>query len=91
MRFIVLVMAALVLTRALDETMCVVGVRLDTAIPEWLRLYAPFRDLDNESRFIEYKVVSVGVRRPRSDRRPESWRPQHGTIMPGESFRKDHG
>jgi hypothetical protein len=67
--------------------MCVAGARLDTAVPEWVRLHpVPFRDLADESRFVKYQVVGVDVRHPRSDRRPESWSPLHGTIAPGESL-----
>ena len=54
-RFIVLVKAAPVMTRALDETMCVAGARLDTTVPEWVRLHpVPFRDLADDSRFAKY-------------------------------------
>ncbi|MHB1511256.1 MAG: hypothetical protein ACYCST_19155 [Acidimicrobiales bacterium] len=91
-RFIVLVKAAPVLTRALDETMCVAGARLDTTVPEWVRLHpVPFRDLADDSRFAKYQALSVDVRRPRSDRRPESWSPPHGTITPAESLGAENG
>jgi hypothetical protein len=91
-RFIVLVKAAPVLTRALDETMCVAGARLDTAAPEWVRLHpVPFRDLADENRFAKYQGVSVDVRRPRSDRRPESWSPLYGTIAPGKFLGTENG
>lgn len=91
-RFIVLVKAAPVLTRALDETMCVAGARLDTSQPEWIRLHpVPFRDLADESKFAKYQVVTVGVRRPKTDRRPESWSPLHGTIVPAETLGTGNG
>lgn len=92
MRFIVLVKAAPVLTSQLNETMCVAGARTDTPDPEWVRLHpVPFRDLDDESKFVKYQVVSVSVRHPRSDRRPESWSPLHGSIVPGEVLGTENG
>jgi hypothetical protein len=87
MRVVVLVKAAPVLTQHLDETMCVAGVRIDTDAPEWIRLHpVPFRDLEDDSKFAKYQVVTVDVDRPRGDRRPESWSPRRASIVPGESF-----
>jgi len=92
MKVIVLVKAAPVLTRELEETMCVAGIRVDEGHHEWVRLHpVPFRDLDDESKFTKYQTVSVTVRRPRSDRRPESWTPLHGSILPAERIGTDHG
>jgi len=72
-RALVLVKAAPVLTSQLEETMCVAGIRLDTDRPEWIRIHpVPFRDLDDESRFAKYQVITVDAIRPRTDRRPES-------------------
>lgn len=83
MKVLVLVKAAPVLTRELDETMCVAGVRLDDETPEWVRLHpVPFRDLDDERKFAKYEIVDVQVERPRSDRRPESWSPLRASITP---------
>src|SRR2546426_7598793 len=81
---VVLVKAAPVLTQNLDETMCVAGVRVDCDRPEWIRLHpVPFRDLGEESRFAKYQEIEVDVIRPKSDRRPESWTPVHGSIELG--------
>jgi hypothetical protein len=81
---VVLVKAAPVLTRHLDETMCVAGVRVDTPVPEWIRLHpVPFRDLARDDRFAKYQQVAVDVRRPRADRRPESWVPDVDSMTPG--------
>ncbi|MGD0876412.1 MAG: hypothetical protein ABSA14_15725 [Acidimicrobiales bacterium] len=92
LNFIVLVKAAPVLTSQLDETMCVAGARLDTVPPEWVRLHpVPFRDLDDENKFAKYQAVSVKVRRPRSDRRPESWSPLAGSIVPGDTLGTENG
>lgn len=84
---IVLVKAAPVLTRELDETMCVAGVRIRESGAEWIRLHpVPFRDLDDDSRFAKYQTVEVDVIRPKADRRPESWSPIHGSIAVGETI-----
>jgi hypothetical protein len=92
MKVVVLVKAAPVLTHQLEETMCVAGARTDRGDPHWIRLHpVPFRDLDDDSKFAKFQAVSVGVRRPRSDRRPESWTPVHGSIIPGESMSTDNG
>lgn len=83
-RVVILVKAAPVLTRHLDETMCVAGARVDNETPEWVRLHPiPFRDLASEARFKKYQEVSVELRRPKCDRRPESWEPRSATIRPG--------
>jgi hypothetical protein len=87
LRFVVLVKAAPVLTRQLDETMCVAGVRTGKAGVEWVRLHpVPFRDLDDDSRFAKYQTVEVDVIRSKTDRRPESWSPIHGSIVLGKTM-----
>jgi len=92
MKVLILVKAAPVLTRELDETMCVAGIRLDTDPVEWVRLHpVPFRDLNDDSKFRKYEVVTVEVNRPRSDRRPETWSPVHGSIDRGEALGTDAG
>jgi hypothetical protein len=83
MKVLVLVKASPVLTRELDETMCVAGVRLHDETPAWIRLHpVPFRDLDDDRKFAKYQIVDVQAERPRSDRRPESWSPTHASITP---------
>jgi hypothetical protein len=92
LKVVVLVKAAPVLTRDLTETMCVAGVRVDSGHHEWARLHpVPFRDLDDEAKFAKYQAVSVTVRHPRTDRRPESWAPLHGSILPAETIGTEHG
>lgn len=84
MRIVVLVKAAPVLTKELDETMCIAGARVDGSSLEWIRLYpVPFRDLGEESRFAKYQQIDVDVITPKTDRRPESWTPLHGSIRLG--------
>jgi hypothetical protein len=90
MQLVVLVKAAPVLTNDLEETMCVAGARVDGPHPEWVRIHpVPFRDLDDDSKFAKYQTVTADVRRSRSDRRPETWCPIGGTIVPSESMGTD--
>lgn len=87
---IVLVKAAPVLTRHLDETMCVAGVRIDGDLAEWIRLHpVPFRDLATEARFAKYQEVEVDLIRSKTDRRPESWTPISGSIRLGSKLGTD--
>jgi len=80
----VIVKAAPVLTASLDETMCVAGARLTDDGVEWIRLHpVPFRDLATEARFAKYQEMEAELIRPRTDRRPESWRPLPGSIRLG--------
>lgn len=84
MKVVVLVKAAPVLTVNLDETMCVAGARLVEDRVEWIRLHpVPFRDLATDARFAKYQYVDVDVRRPKADRRPESWAPIPGSMRLG--------
>jgi len=84
---LVLVKAAPVMTEDLDETMCVAGVRLDGDSLQWARLHpVPFRDMADASKFVKYQVITTQVIHHRTDRRPETWTPLHGTILPGEKI-----
>ncbi|MFC8589029.1 hypothetical protein ACFUGD_31365 [Streptomyces sp. NPDC057217] len=63
------------------ETSCVAGIRLDRGTPEHVRLFpVPFRLLSQESQFAKYAIIEVDVRRHHQDRRPESLRPNPGTL-----------
>jgi hypothetical protein len=85
MEVLVLVKAAPVITRSLDETMCVAGVRVDGGRNEWVRLHpVPFRDLTDTSRFVKYQRIEVRCIPHNTDRRPETWTPIHGSIVPHE-------
>lgn len=89
---LVLVKAAPVLTRNLDETMCVAGIRVDNGLCEWIRLHpVPFRDLATSAQFSKYQVVSVDLVRSRTDRRPESWTPIRDSIRPLGQLGPDNG
>jgi hypothetical protein len=62
------------------EAVCVAGIRTDTEVPEWVRLYpVEYRDLPIDQRFAKYEEIAVDVT-PRSDSRPESLRPDTATI-----------
>lgn len=61
--------------KAMSEVVCVAGVRLDRARPEWIRLFpVPYRDLPAADRFVKYEVVKIKVRRG-ADSRPETYVP----------------
>ncbi len=85
-KVIVLVKAAPVMTKRLDETMCVAGVRIDTDPPQWIRIHpVPFRDLVAADRFVKYQEIEIDLTRPKTDRRPESWTPLEGSITLGDT------
>jgi hypothetical protein len=64
------------------ESVCVAGLRVDTPVPEWVRLHpVQFRLLKRERQFSKYDLIRVLVRRPTSgDTRPESFTPILDTI-----------
>ena len=81
MRMLVTVKAAPNPSERYGETVCVAGLRLDLDNPGWVRLYPiNFRELENDSRFRKYDVVSVTARPNPGDPRAESWRPQMDTL-----------
>lgn len=78
------------------ETVCVGALSMDPARPGWIRLYPiHFRDLDDDSAFRKYDIVTVRAIPARQDRRPESWKPvtgsfrPHGHLNPGQP-RRNH-
>lgn len=90
LKVMILVKAAPVLTSALQESMCVAAVSLDDS-PRWIRLHpVPFRDLEDNTRFRKFQEVTVEAIRPKSDRRPESWTPIDGSILPGATIGTEH-
>jgi hypothetical protein len=85
----VVVKAAPVITSDLDETVCVAAVSADSGL--WVRLHpVPFRDLVDDSKFKKYQRITVDVIPHKTDRRPETVSPIHGTIQPGEYIRSNH-
>jgi hypothetical protein len=63
------------------DTVCVAGVRLDTAQPEFIRLYpVPFRWMATDQQFKKYDVIDVDLIPPINDVRPESNRLNIDTV-----------
>lgn len=80
----ILVKASPVLTAELEEAMCVAAMTT-AGDPKWIRVHpVAFRDLDTEDRFKKYQEVDLDVFRPKTDRRPESWSPIHGSLQLGD-------
>lgn len=73
------------------ESVCVAGVRIDRDEPEWIRLFpVGFRALPPDRQFVKYQVVRLRVRRGGSDRRPESFKPDLGSLVLGPTIGPDH-
>jgi len=63
------------------ETVCVGALSVDPDRRGWIRLYPiHFRDLDDDSKFHKYDIVTVDALPALQDRRPESWKPIAGSI-----------
>jgi len=63
------------------ETVCVAGIDIDTK--KWVRLYPiPFRDLDESHKFRKYATIEVNARKPKDDKRPESYSVDADSIKP---------
>ena len=68
---------------AYGDTVCVAGVRLDKAVPEWIRLYPiPYRQLADPNTFRKFVVVNVDINPSPRDPRAESRRPVLASIVP---------
>jgi len=83
-RLLPVVKAYPALSRTYGEVSCVAGVQMGDGGPAgWIRLYpVPFRALEDARRFRKYEPMTVRVARPRSDRRPETRRPDVDSIVP---------
>lgn len=74
------------------ESVCVAGIRLDSEVPEWVRLFpVRFRALPPEKQFTKYRVISLRVQRGTTDRRPESWKPDLDSMNLGAKLGTDNG
>lgn len=81
MRILITVKAAPNPSQTYGETVCVAGLRLDPDQAGWIRLYpVNFRELDGDSKFKKYDVVSLTARPNPGDPRAESWRPEIDTL-----------
>ncbi|WP_413101035.1 hypothetical protein [Streptomyces sp. Inha503] len=80
-RVMVTVKAYPTLSKQYDETVCVAGVRVDTGVPQHVRLFpVPFRDLEQGRQFDKYDLIEVDVVDHAKDPRPESRRPRLDSI-----------
>lgn len=60
-------------SQSLGEATCVVGICKDRG---FVRLYpVPFRKLEDEQQFSKYQVIRLQAQEPRSDKRPNTFRP----------------
>ena len=86
-RILVTVKAYPAIARTSGESVCVAGVRLDTPVREWIRLFpVGFRVLPKERQFEKYQVISLRVRRGATDRRAESFKPDLESLVLGEKM-----
>jgi hypothetical protein len=85
MRVLVTVKAYPSVSTKYGEAICVAGIRLDSAKPEWVRLFPiGFRDLPTTLRFAKYQAITLRARKHSTDRRAETWRPDVESIECGE-------
>ena len=65
---------------SLSEAVCMLGINRELG---FVRLYPiPFRDLADTAKFAKYQEVRMKVRAPRSDKRPNTFRPDIESIEP---------
>ncbi|MEU7001129.1 hypothetical protein [Nonomuraea sp. NPDC046570] len=77
MRVLITVKAAPNPSAAHGETVCVAGLSLDIDNPGWIRLYPiNHRELEANSKFKKYDIVTVEAKPNDRDPRVESWRPR---------------
>jgi hypothetical protein len=74
------------------EAVCVAGIRTDTTLPQWVRLYpVDFRELQPEQQFKKYDEIEIVAAPHSTDRRPESMRPQTSTLKIVRQIGTGHG
>ncbi|MER5645895.1 hypothetical protein [Streptosporangium sp. NPDC002524] len=82
MRVLITVKAAPNPSESYGETVCVAALRLDLDQPGWIRLYpVNFRELDGDSQFRKYDVVTLEAKPTSHDPRAESWRPRADSFV----------
>jgi hypothetical protein len=88
-RIVVVVKAYPTPSKTYEEAVCVAGIRTDLAHPHWIRLYpVQYRDLAFSQRFKKYQEITLRVA-PASDTRPESRRPDPGSLTLGDLLTTD--
>jgi len=76
-------------SRKYGETVCVAGVTREEGL---IRLYpVMFRDLPDPQRFKKYQWVNMRLCRHARDSRPESYRPDLGSLKPGRCVGTSNG
>lgn len=84
MEMVVTVKAYPAISNKYGESVCVAGVRTDTQQRELVRLFpVGFRDLAPEAQFKKYQRVKLRVKKGSTDRRPETWHPDLGSLELG--------
>ena len=79
-------------SRTYGETVCVAGVRTDTDVPTWIRIYpVAYRDLSFTDRFSKYQLMNLRAFRASSDTRPESYKPNIPSAELGALIGAEHG
>ncbi|MEO3808310.1 hypothetical protein ABGB17_04840 [Sphaerisporangium sp. B11E5] len=82
LRLLITVKAAPNPSETYGETVCVAALNLDLNNPGWIRLYPiNYRELDTESRFRKYDIVTLEAQPNAGDPRPESWRPRTDSFV----------
>lgn len=81
-RLVVTVMAYPAISQRHGEAVCVAGIRTDQIMQaSWVRLFPlKVRDLPRDLRVGKWDEVDLRVAKPASDRRPESFTPDHDSI-----------
>jgi hypothetical protein len=78
-------------SRTYGETVCVAGVRTDTDVPVWIRIYpVAYRELAFADRFKKYQLMNLRAFRSSSDQRPESYKPNIPSATLGEVIGTEH-
>lgn len=92
MEMVVTVKAYPAISNKYGESVCVAGVRTDTEKKELVRLFpVGFRDLAPHAQFKKYQKVRLRVRRGHTDRRPETWHPDLGSLELGAQVDTSRG
>ncbi|WP_200926624.1 hypothetical protein [Sphaerimonospora mesophila] len=82
MKLLITVKAAPNPSETYGETVCVAALRLDLDQPGWIRLYPiNFRELDGDSRFRKYDIITLEAKPSPNDPRAESWRPRADSFV----------
>lgn len=76
------------LGRTAGESVCVAGVRLDTSVPQWVRLWpVSFREFPYTDQFHKWQIIELDATKSHVDKRPESHLPDLDSIRVGEKIK----